>query len=390
MRSSILRRLVLVVITIVEGGLVSATLVRYAPGFGADERQLDARLSSDSIQSIENAHAEERNIVRFYFASICRTFRGDLGMSRSLNRPVRQLLQERAAVTAVVAGKGLALAWLTAAVIVFATWFFRAPPLRISITLFSGTLLCLPAGVLALLAIILNQPGYLVIALIVYPKVHRYLSDLVEATRGMPHIITAHAKGTSQPRIFFWHVVPVIHREVLALAGVSIGLRSAQPSRLRRCAEVPASGNWPGNRHWDVTFRYLTTLPCWSSRVWYWPTQAPTCSVKSGGSRHEANTRGSGDCGLRSGFHECRRQFDAAIRLLQPGPRACQFRSDLRTLAGHRRSRSRPFCTIASRDPHLHPAGAGSRRSLDVAGVRNRSSPRLCGRPCRASGENRH
>src|SRR5208337_4436170 len=117
MGSSILCRLLLVVITIVEGGLVSATLVRYAPGFGSDERQLDARLNSGSIQAIQNANADERNIVRFYFASICKTFRGDLGISRSLNRPVRQLLQERAAVTAVVAGKGLVLAWSAAAVV---------------------------------------------------------------------------------------------------------------------------------------------------------------------------------------------------------------------------------------------------------------------------------
>ena len=225
-----------------EGGLVSATLVRYAPGFGADERQLDARLSSDSIQAIQNANAEERNIVRFYFASICKTFRGDLGMSRSLNRPIRQLLQERTAVTAVVAGRGLVVAWSAAALVVFTTWFFRTPALGIPITLFSGTLLCLPAGVLALLAIILNQPGYVVIALIVYPKVHRYLSNLVEAARGMPHIVTARTKGTSESRVFFWHVIPVIKGEVLALAGVSIGLGISAAIPVEALCGIPGIG----------------------------------------------------------------------------------------------------------------------------------------------------
>ena len=219
MGNSILRRLLLAVTTVVAGGMVSATLVRYAPGFGADERQLDARFSSDSIQAIQKENAEERNIVRFYFTTICKTFRGDLGVSRSLNRPVRQLLHERAEVTAAVAGKALAVAWSSAALIAFATWFLRTPALRIPITLFGGVLLCLPAGVLALLAIILNQPAYAVIALIVYPKVHRYLGNLVEAARAMPHIITARAKGTSECRILLWHVFPVIKREVLALAG---------------------------------------------------------------------------------------------------------------------------------------------------------------------------
>src|SRR5271166_5672939 len=231
MRSSILRRLLLVVVTIVAGGLVSATLVRCAPGFGADERQLDSRLSSDTIQAIQNAHADERNIVGFFFASVGKTLRGDFGVSRSLNRPVRQLLQERAGVTAALAGKGLALSWSAAVVMVLATWFVRTRALGISVTLLSGALLCLPAGVLALLAILLNQPAYLVIALIVYPKVHRYLSNLVEAARGMPHILTARAKGASESRMFLWHVVPVIRREVLALAGVSIGIAISAADR---------------------------------------------------------------------------------------------------------------------------------------------------------------
>lgn len=242
MGSSILRRLVLVVITILEGGLVSATLVRYAPGFGADERQLDSRLSSGSIQAIQNANAGERNILHFYVASLGKTLGGDLGISRSLNRPVRQLLQERAAVTAVITGQGLAVAWAGAVVMVFASWFLRTPVLRITLTLFSGTLLCLPAAVLALLAILMSQPAYLVIALIVYPKVHRYLGNLVEATRAMPHLIMARAEGTTEPRIFFCHVVPMIQREVLALAGVSIGVAISAAIPVESLCGIPGVG----------------------------------------------------------------------------------------------------------------------------------------------------
>ena len=41
-------RILLAVVTVIAGVFLSAVLVRYAPGFGADERQLDARLSSES------------------------------------------------------------------------------------------------------------------------------------------------------------------------------------------------------------------------------------------------------------------------------------------------------------------------------------------------------
>ena len=103
-------RLVILAATIVAGGLLSATLARYAPGFGTDERQLDARLSSESIQAIRSASSEERSIASYYVGSLRRAVHGDLGTSRSLQRPVRELLAERGAVTLRIVGAGLAVA----------------------------------------------------------------------------------------------------------------------------------------------------------------------------------------------------------------------------------------------------------------------------------------
>src|SRR5271157_1826760 len=242
MRSSILRRLILAVVTVVAGGLISATLVRYAPGFGTDERQLDARLSGDSIQAIRNANAEERNVADYFVASIRRTLHGDLGTSRSLNRPVRQLLAERVGVTCGLAGKGLVAAWMAAVLLVFATWFAPNRALCVFTGVCSGVLLCLPAAVLALLAIVVNGPAYICIALIVFPKVHRYLGNLITAAGAMPHIMTAQAKGISVSRIFFWHVIPVIRREVLALAGVSISLAVGAAIPVEALCGIPGVG----------------------------------------------------------------------------------------------------------------------------------------------------
>ncbi len=224
MWKSIARRLMLAALTVVLGGLLSAALVRYAPGFGVDERQLDARLSNESIAAIRNATSQERSIVPFYVAYLRRALHGNLGMSRSLNRPVRELLAERAGVTVRLAGKALLIAWLMAVLLVLAAWLLRLSAVSIAGTLLSGTLLCVPAGGLALLAVIVNAPGYVALALIIFPKVHRYLSNLTAATAGMEHIVTARAKGLSRSRILAWHVVPVIKREVLALAGISISL----------------------------------------------------------------------------------------------------------------------------------------------------------------------
>jgi peptide/nickel transport system permease protein len=232
----------LMAITIVAGGLLSATLVRYAPGFGTDEMQLDARLNSESLRAIRNATGEEQRVGRFYIESLWRTMRGDLGTSHSLQRPVLQLLAERGAVTLALAGKGLASAWLAATLIVLATWLLRSSALETVCSAASGSLLCLPSGVVALLLLICNGPGHLALALVVFPKVHRYMGNLVHATAGMPHIMTAKAKGISSTRVLVWHVLPVIRREMVALVGVSVALAVSATIPVEALCGIPGLG----------------------------------------------------------------------------------------------------------------------------------------------------
>jgi len=239
---SISRRCILAALTILAGGFISATLVRYAPGFGSDERQLDARLSSESLAAIRNETADERGIATYYAGYWRRVWHGDLGTSRSLNRPVRELLAERVGVTCRLGGKAMLSAWLAAALLVCASSLGRAPALSLAATVFSGALLCLPAGGLALLSVILNAPGWLALSLILFPKIHRYLSNLSAATNNMAHIITAKAKGLAAWRILFWHVFPVIRREVLALAGVSVGLAISAAIPVEALCGIPGIG----------------------------------------------------------------------------------------------------------------------------------------------------
>ena len=89
-------------------------------------------------------------------------------------------------------------------------------------TLVSGTFLCIPAAVLALLSVLWNVPGSLAIALIVFPHIYRYARNLLAKAYSLPHIITARAKGLGEARILFWHVVPVVAPQLLAVAGVSV------------------------------------------------------------------------------------------------------------------------------------------------------------------------
>jgi peptide/nickel transport system permease protein len=217
-------RILLAALTIAAGGLLSATLARYAPGFGTDERQLDSRFNQESHAAFRLESVAERNVTTYYVRSLSRMLHGDLGWSRTLHRPVRELLAERGAVTLRLVTSGLLLAWIAAIVLVATTWLASSSAFGIACTTASGLLLCLPAGGLALLLVVLDGPAYLALALVVFPKAYQYLSGLVRATARMPHITMARAKGLSLSRILVWHVAPLIRGEVLALAGVSVGM----------------------------------------------------------------------------------------------------------------------------------------------------------------------
>jgi peptide/nickel transport system permease protein len=220
----IARHGIALVATALLGGLLSATLVRLAPGFDADEQLLDQRLNADSVRALRATRQAQHNIFHFYFDSLRRALHGDLGTSLSLGQPVTKLLRERAPLTLRLVGIGLLLSWAAALALALSAAWLRVSAYDALTTLISGTFLCIPAAVLALLSVLWNVPGALAVALIVFPRVYRYTRNLLAKAHALPHIITARAKGLSELRILFWHVVPIVGPQLLALAGVSVSI----------------------------------------------------------------------------------------------------------------------------------------------------------------------
>jgi len=213
-----------IVATVLLGGFLSTALVRLAPGFDVDETQLDPHLNSQSLQALHQARLAQHNIFRFYFHSLQRAAHGDLGTSLSLNQPVSTLLRERTPLSLRLIGIGLLLSWAVAMALALSAAWLRVSAYDAMTTAISGTFLCIPAAVLALLSVLWNVPGALAIGLIVFPRIYRYARNLLTKAYSMPHIITARAKGLSELRILFWHVVPVAGPQLLAVAGVSVSI----------------------------------------------------------------------------------------------------------------------------------------------------------------------
>ena len=224
MLKRIARHGLIVIVTVLLGGFLSAVLVRLAPGFDTDEQELDPHLNSESIRAIRASRAEQHNIFRFYLHSLQRAAHGDFGTSLSLGQPVSTLLRERAPLTVRLVGIGLLLSWAAAMALALSAAWLRISAYDALTTIISGTFLCIPAAVLALLSVLWSVPGALAIGLIVFPRVYRYARNLLAKAYALPHIITARAKGLSELRILFWHVVPVAGPQLLAVAGVSVSI----------------------------------------------------------------------------------------------------------------------------------------------------------------------
>ena len=228
--------------TVLLGGLLSATLVRLAPGFDVDERELDPHLNPQSVQALRDARHQDRNILRFYFAYMKRAAHGDLGTSLALGQPVRTLLRDRVPLTLRLLTTGLGLAWMLSLTLALSAAWLRLSVYDALTTIVSGTFLCIPAAVLALLSVLWNVPGSLAIAMIVFPRTYRYARNLLVKAYSSPHIIAARAKGLGEARILFWHVVPVVAPQLLAVAGVSVSVAIGAAIPVEALCGLPGIG----------------------------------------------------------------------------------------------------------------------------------------------------
>jgi len=234
--------LVKLLATLLLAGLLGATMVRLAPGFDLDEKVLDPRFSEESKQAQRDAHGSAANILTFYRRYIGGMARGDLGVSRTFERPVAELLAERLPVTIASASAGLAFAWSLALAAASCSVLFRSPYFDVAVNGFSIVLLCLPAALLGLVFLLLRAPIAGAFAAVIFPKVFRYAQDLLGSSSALPHVITAQAKGLRPERILVWHTAPSVAPQLLALAGVSISLAMGSAVPIEVLCDSPGIG----------------------------------------------------------------------------------------------------------------------------------------------------
>ena len=236
-----------VILTVLLGGLIAATLVRRSPGFGVDEREFDARYSQDTIHRIrQETKPSGRSVLADYLQFLARAVTGDLGISASFHRPVAALIAERLPETLASAGAGLGMGWVLGMLFALAAALSR-PTFDICAGALAAFLLCLPSSVLALS---MGLSGRLdgkraaaaVIALVIFPRVFRYARAILGRVAGAPHVLMARARGVGTTRLVWAHLVRPCAPAMLALLGVSVSVAFGAAIPIEVLCDSPGIG----------------------------------------------------------------------------------------------------------------------------------------------------
>jgi len=237
----VVRHLLILLSLGLVGALFSGTLVRMAPGYGVDERELDPRWSAQSIEALRRKQADD-GLFAFYGRYLSGAAHGDLGTSESLQRPISALLRERLPVTRNSILLGLGVAWATAVVVALAGFACRGWLYEASSVALSGLFLSLPATVVALLSVHLRAPVFIAIGVVIFPRLFRFIRNLLVRTYEQPHVLAARARGLGSATILLRHVLPVTAPPLLALLGVSFAMAFGAAIPIEALCDSPGLG----------------------------------------------------------------------------------------------------------------------------------------------------
>jgi len=229
-------------VIVLASGLIAATLVRLAPGFGIDERSFDTRLSPGTLASIAREHDSERNPLTFYVHYWTRLARGDFGRSIVYAQPIAPLLRERAPVTFRMVSEGLVMGWSAALVLAAAAALSGRGAVLLPALAVNGALLSVPSAVLATVCVLLRVSPGIAIAAVILPRIFPHAYEQLRAALGTPDVSMAKARGLAPIRIFLLHVLPVAAPPLLALVGISITLACGAAIPVEALADSPGLG----------------------------------------------------------------------------------------------------------------------------------------------------
>lgn len=205
-------------------------LVRYAPGYFSDTREMDARYADAARAEMLLEARRSGSLPHLLSSEIGGWLRGDAGVSRQYDVPVMELIEPRLRTTGSLLLRALLLSWSLA---IGAALFSSAGRRPSRLWQSPATLLmAIPAAALATICLLAGHGGpVLVMALLLAPRDFKFLHRTLRKAWLDPHLLQARAAGIGSARLLWAHLLPSIAPQVAALASLSMvtGLSALVP-----------------------------------------------------------------------------------------------------------------------------------------------------------------
>lgn len=199
----------------------STALVRFAPGYLSDEREMDARYAAAAQADIAREAAQSHSLAQMLSAEIGGWLRGNGGLSRQYGVPVSELILPRLAVSGDLLFRSLLLAWTLAVLTSLISSFGRNPWLFWQAP--AALLLAIPTAAMATICLLTDHGGpVFVMALLLAARDFKFLHRLLRKAWHDPHVLYAQAQGIPTHRLLYAHILPAIAPQLAALAPLSI------------------------------------------------------------------------------------------------------------------------------------------------------------------------
>lgn len=213
-----LSRTLAIVLLVIIG---STILVRFAPGYLSDAREMDSRYADAARAELSTEAARSNSLLHMLSSEIGGWTRGDAGVSRQYGVPVAELIVPRLGVTSGLMLRAIVLAWTLALCASLISSAGRNPSLvwQTPATL----LLAVPIAAMATICLLAGSGGpVLVMALLLAARDFKFLHRILRKAWLDPHLLHARAQGVRTRRLLAAHILPAIASQLSALATLSI------------------------------------------------------------------------------------------------------------------------------------------------------------------------
>jgi peptide/nickel transport system permease protein len=213
-----LARTLAIVLLVVFG---STVLVRFAPGYLSDAREMDSRYAGAARAELSAETQRSSSLGHMLATEISGWTQGSLGLSRQYDVPVLELIQPRLAVTGSLMLRSIVFAWTLALCASLLSSASRNPSLLWQAP--AALLLAVPTAAMATVCLLVGSGGpVLVMTLLLAARDFKFLDRSLRKAWRDEHLLHARAQGVTTLRLVRAHILPNIAPQLLALATLSI------------------------------------------------------------------------------------------------------------------------------------------------------------------------